>query len=86
MTRLELMQVWEDAIKNNTAYICLMIRKSGAAPEITVVPAQNFTRKRRYILKAFDENLINNRDAGLVIEEAWPMSHAGVEYILPEGD
>lgn len=40
MTRLELMQLWEDAIKNNTAYICLMIRKSGAAPEITVVPAQ----------------------------------------------
>ena len=38
MNRVEVMQVFEDAIKNNHQFIGLIIEKEGAGPEITVVP------------------------------------------------
>ncbi|MBF1331075.1 MAG: hypothetical protein HXM53_07795, partial [Megasphaera micronuciformis] len=47
MNRVEVIQVFEDAIKNNNKFIGLIIEKEGAGPEITVVPEKNFIRKRR---------------------------------------
>lgn len=46
MNRVEVIQVFEDAIKNNNQFIGLMIEKEGAGPEISIIPDQNFIRKK----------------------------------------
>lgn len=51
MNRVEVIQVFEDAIKNNNQFIGLMLEKEGAGPEISIVPGQNFIRKKRYLFK-----------------------------------
>lgn len=85
MNRVEVMQVFEDAIKNNSQFIGLMIEKEGAGPEISIVPSQNFIRKKRYLLKAYDENMENNRDRGLKITHAWSINSEDVYGVLPSG-
>lgn len=45
MNRVEVIQVFEDAIKNNSKFIGLTIEKEGAGPEISIIPSQNFIRK-----------------------------------------
>lgn len=85
MNRVEVIQVFEDAIKNNNQFIGLMIEKEGAGPEISIVPSQNFIRKKRYLLKAYDNNMENNRDQGLKITHAWPINSEDVYGVLPSG-
>lgn len=85
MNRVEVIQVFEDAIKNNSQFIGLMIEKEGAGPEISIVPSQNFIRKKRYLLKAYDENMENNRDRGLKITHAWSINSEDVYGVLPSG-
>lgn len=45
MNRVEVVQVFEDAIKNNNQFVGLTIEKEGAGPEISIIPSQNFIRK-----------------------------------------
>ena len=85
MNRVEVIQVFEDAIKNNDKFIGLMIEKEGARPEISIIPGQNFIRKKRYLLKAYDNNMRNNRDRGLKITHAWPINSEDVYGVLPSG-
>ena len=85
MNKVEVIQVFEDAIKHNNQFIGLMIEKEGAGPEISIVPSQNFIRKKRYLLKAYDENMENNRDRGLKITHAWPINSEDVYGVLPSG-
>lgn len=42
MNKVEVIQVFEDAIKNSNKFIGLMLEKEGAGPEISIVPGQNF--------------------------------------------
>lgn len=46
MNKVEVIQVFEDAIKNSNKFIGLMIEKEGAGPEISIIPDQNFIRKK----------------------------------------
>ena len=69
MNRVEVIQVFEDAIKNNNKFIGLMIEK----------------RKKRYLLKAYDNNMKNNRDQGLKITHVWPINSEDVYGVLPSG-
>lgn len=57
MNKVEVIQVFEDATKNNNQFIGLMLEKEGAGPEISIVPGQNFIRKKRYLLKAYDNDM-----------------------------
>lgn len=57
MNRVEVVQVFEDAIKNNNQFVGLTIEKEGAGPEISIIPSQNFIRKKRYLLKAYDNDM-----------------------------
>lgn len=85
MNRVEVMQVFEDAIKNNSQFIGLIIEKEGAGPEITVVPKKNFIRKWRYLKKAYDTEMVNTRDPEVRITGAWPITYEDVCGILPSG-
>lgn len=85
MNKAEVIQVFEDAIKNNNQFIGLMIEKAGAGPEITVVPEKNFIRKRRYLIKAYNTEMVNTRDPEVRITGAWPITYEDVCGILPSG-
>ena len=85
MNKVEVIQVFEDAIKNSNKFIGLMIEKEGAGPEISIVPGQNFIRKKRYLLKAYDNDMRNNRDQGLKITHAWPINSEDVYGIMQSG-
>lgn len=85
MNRVEVIQVFEDAIKNNSKFIGLTIEKEGAGPEISIIPSQNFIRKKRYLLKAYDNDMKNNRDRELKITHAWPINLEDVCGVLPSG-
>ena len=85
MNRIEVMQVFENAIKNKDRFIGLMIEKEGAAPEISIVPGKNFIRKWRYLIKAYDAEMVNTRDPEVRITGAWPITHEDVCGILPSG-
>lgn len=85
MNKVEVIQVFEDATKNNNQFIGLMLEKEGAGPEISIIPSQNFIRKKRYLLKAYDNNMENNRDRELKITHAWPINSEDVYGVLPSG-
>ena len=85
MNRVEVVQVFEDAIKNNNQFVGLTIEKEGAGPEISIIPSQNFIRKKRYLLKAYDNDMKNNRDQGLKITHAWPINSEDVYGVLLSG-
>lgn len=85
MNRAEVAQVFEDAIKNNNQFVGLTIEKEGAGPEISIIPSQNFIRKKRYLLKAYDNDMKNNRDQGLKITHAWPINSEDVYGVLLSG-
>lgn len=85
MNRVEVIQVFEDAIKNSNKFIGLMIEKEGAGPEISIIPSQNFIRKKCYLLKAYDNDMKNNRDQGLKITHAWTINSEDVYGVLPSG-
>lgn len=85
MNKVAVIQAFEDAIKNNNQFIGLMIEKEGAGPEISIIPSQNFIRKKRYLLKAYDNNMKNNRDEELKITHAWPINSEDVYGVLPSG-
>lgn len=40
MNRVEVIRVFEDAIKNGNKFIGLTIEKEGAGPEISIIPAK----------------------------------------------
>lgn len=85
MNKVEVIQVFEDAIKNNNQFVGLTIEKEGAGPEISIIPSQNFIRKKRYLLKAYDNDMKNNRDRELKITHAWPINSEDVYGVLPSG-
>ena len=85
MNKVEVIQVFEDAIKNNSKFVGLTIEKEGAGPEISIIPSQNFIRKKRYLLKAYDNDMKNNRDRELKITHAWPINSEDVYGVLPSG-